>query len=925
MNALRKISKGVFVIPDDMQNFLKDVLDYLLAQKVYRPDQCSIILPGKRAGSYLKHLLKTQTDYQGFPPEILSIEEFVTKITGLKTLDQTNSLFRFYETYLALTPKEEQEDFKTFFGWAQTLLHDFNEIDRYVIPTQSFFAYLSDIKNIEHWSLSIPQSDIVSAYLKFWNKLPVYHQHFVENILKNGEAYQGLIYREATQQIDKYLNQTKNHLFFVGFNALNNAEQSIIQQVLARQRGDIFWDIAQSFLENKIHGAGKFIRRYREHWPFYAKEEQDFNWISSHFREEKNIEIIGIPQHIGQAKYVGNLLENADLTKTAVILGDENLLFPVLNSLPENVEKVNITMGLALDKTPTAALFETLFKIQAEENSGLYYKNVLAVISNPIVQKQLTKTAELIKKDILEKNRIYLGKEKLLEQTQGKNRRILEICFTVKPEHPTGFILDIIELTELLRSDDTQQNALENQYLYHFHKVFKKIHNLLEQYQIQIDFQAFQRIYKEILQTETLDFSGSPFDGLQIMGMLETRTLDYETIILTAVNEGILPGGKSSNSFIPHDLKVQYGLPTYREKDAVYTYHFYRLLQRAKNVYLLYNSETSGLNAGEKSRFITQLEVEKQPKHQLTHKLITPKIYATQSEEVQQIEKTDKVLEILQKRAEKGFSPSALTTYIRNPMDFYQRYVLGIFDEDEIEEIISPRTLGNIVHNTLEVFFKEKEGQFVTKEDLQQMIDRIEPEVRHQLKENYREANFEEGENLITFEIAKRFVYNFLKKEEKILKQSSLKILQIESDTFRRQVFIPKLNFPIYLAGKVDRVDEIDGQIRVVDYKTGNVSSTQLKVPDFELLIRDEKHQQAFQVLCYAYMLMDQSPYDEIQAGIISFRNLKSGFMPFTYKDDNHKDQQKIDKNSLDLFENYLKALIEEIFDPSIPFKEKED
>lgn len=908
-----------------MQNFLKDVLDHILHQKKYRPDQCILILPGKRAGSYLKHLLKTQTDYQGFPPEILSIEEFVTKITGLKTLDQTNSLFRFYETYLHLTPKAEQEDFKTFFGWAQTLLHDFNEIDRYLIPTQSFFAYLSDIKNIEHWSLSIPQSDIVAAYLKFWNKLPLYHEHFVENILKNGEAYQGLIYREATRQIESFLSELKQHIYFVGFNALNNAEQNIIQQVLNSQKGEIFWDIDQNFLENKIHAAGKFIRRYRETWPYYVKEEQEFNWVSSHFSEEKNIEIIGIPQNIGQAKYVGNLLEKVDLAKTAVILNDENLLFPVLNSLPENVEKVNITMGLALDKTPPAALFESLFKIQAEENNGLYYKNVLSVITNPIVQKQLKKTADLIKKDLLEKNRIYVGQEKILEQLQGKNRRILEICFTPQTENLPQFIIDLIELTRLLKSDEVEENALENQYLYHFHKVFKKIHNLLEQYRVKIDLQAFHRIYKEILQTETLDFSGSPFDGLQVMGMLETRTLDYENIILTSVNEGILPGGKTSNSFIPYDLKVQYGLPTYREKDAVYTYHFYRLLQRAKNIYLLYNSETSGLNAGEKSRFITQLEVEKQPKHQLSHKLITPKIYASQTEEIQQIEKTEQVLEILQKRAEKGFSPSALTTYIRNPMDFYRRYVLGIFDEDEIEEIISPRTLGNIVHNTLEVFYKKIEGKTVQSEDLKTMIQQIEPEVRAQFKENYREANYEEGENLIIFEIAKRFVYNFLKKEEKIIEQADLNILQIESDSFRQQIDIPHFNFPVFLTGKVDRVDELNGQIRVVDYKTGSVQPHQLKISDFELLVTDKKHQQAFQVLCYAYMLMNQTAYPQIQAGIISFRNLKSGFMPFTYQDDKKKDQQEIDKNILALFENHLKALIEEIFDPAIPFEEKED
>lgn len=918
MNALRTFSKGVFVIQTLMQNFLDRVLSYILDQDE-KLENCLLILPGKRAGSYLKHLLKTK-DYEGFVPEILSIEEFITQLTGLKTIDQTHSLFRFYETYLELTPKEEQEDFQTFYGWAQTLLHDFNEIDRYMIPTQSFFSYLSDIKNIEHWSLSQPQTDIVSAYLKFWNQLPDYHQHFVEKLLKHQEAYQGLIYRKATEKIEAFLNKNRKQLFFIGFNALNNAEQQIIQKALASKQAEIFWDIDKYFLENKIHEAAKFIRHYKESWDYYAQENNPFLWSSSHFTEEKEIEIIGIPKNIGQAKYAGKLLKKLDLTKTAVILNDENLLFPMLNSLPRNVEKANITMGLALDKTPPAALFETLFKIQSEENSGLYYKNVLSVIMHPIVHKKLGKLADEIKSDLLEKNRVYIGKEKLLEQAEGWQKRILEICFTHQTDQLLGFIQNLIELTELLRTEEDQINDLENQYLFQFNKVFKKIHNLLEKYQVGVDMLAFQRIYQEILQTETLDFSGSPFDGLQIMGMLETRTMDYENIILTSVNEGILPGGKSSNSFIPYDLKIQYGLPTYREKDAVYTYHFYRLLQRAKKVFLLYNSETSGMNSGEKSRFITQLEVERQIESQL----LSPKINPSQAEEITVIEKTPKVLEILKHRAERGFSPSALTTYIRNPLDFYKRYVLGIYDEDEIEEIISPRTLGNIVHNTLEVFYKDFEGKEIRVEDVQNMIKRIEGEVRNQLKENYREANFEEGENLIIFEIAKRYVYNFLKSEEKSLAENPIKILHIESDALKQKIEIPSLDFPIYITGQVDRVDEVDGQIRIIDYKTGLVEPGSLALKQPELLIEDEKYKQTFQVLSYASMLMDQKKYERVQAGIVCFRKLGHGFMRFNYKNENNETSFEIDKNILDLFGNSLEELIIEIFDPEIPFKEKE-
>jgi len=909
-----------------MNSFLKDVLLEFLNRENTALDQITFVLPSKRAGSYLKNILRSQTDYSGFVPEILSIEELASKITGLTALDHTHTLFRFYETYSKLTPKESKEDFDIFYGWAQTLVQDFNEIDRFLVPTDSLFNYLSEIKNIEHWSLAQPQTKLIKNYLNFWNNLSKYHSHFVEDLLQKKEAYQGLNFRQAANQIEDYLNQHNNHLVFIGFNALNKAEQKIIQKVLSKNRGEVFWDIDTYFLENEIHQAGRFIRNYKNTWKTYTSQNHSFNRATNSYQNSKKIEIIGIPKNIGQAKYAGTILENIDLQNTAVILNDEGLLFPLLNSLPEKADKVNITMGLALSKTPPYSLFKTIFKIQQDSSDAIYFKNVLDILTHPVIKRVMKDEASGIREEIVSKNIVYLNPKDLIEKASDQHKELFEICFSNFKNQIPDFLTSLIRLTELLRPQDAQRWTLETQYLYHFYKVFIKIYNLLKKHNPLTSIKSFERIYQDVLQTEVLDFSGSPFDGLQIMGMLESRVLDFKNIILTSVNEGILPGGKSVQSFIPYDLKRQYGLPTYSEKDAVYTYHFYRLLQRAENIYLLYNSETAGTTSKEKSRFITQIEVDNLDAHIISQKLIQPKTNPHQKKEEIGIPKTPEILEILKKQAKKGFSPSALTTYIRNPLDFYKRYVLGIGEKEEVEETIAATTLGTVVHDTLEAFYKPLEGKEVSRNEIENMIEQIDSEVEKQFFRNYSELPLKSGKNLIIFEVAKRFVYNFLRYEQRQLKRNPLKILHIENDILKQEIPIPELDFPVSIRGKVDRVDQFGEQVRIIDYKTGKVEKRNLSLEEPELLIEDVQYNQAFQILCYTSMLQQKRDLQNIQAGIISFRNLKEGFLPFNYKDEaTGKDSRQIDEKVLDLFHQELKNLIKEIFDPTIDFKEKEN
>ncbi|WP_121667259.1 PD-(D/E)XK nuclease family protein [Mesonia aquimarina] len=904
-------------------SFIKEVLVDVLSQPTTPIDQITFILPSKRAGGFLKHQLKALVEQTTFSPKVLSIEDFIIEVTQLKSLDNTNSLFQFYETYTSLTPTEEKEEFDTFYAWAQTLIYDFNEIDRYLISPQDFFSYLSQIQDINHWSVQQEQTELIKNYLKFWHKLPEYYQHFTKQLLQENKAYQGLIYRKAAEKIEEYLEDHEGRFIFIGFNALNNAEQKIIQTVLEQKKGSVFWDIDSTFFEDSMHDAGLFMRDYKKNWSVFSEQDHDFKWLTNHYKAQKEIDIYGVPKHIGQAKQVGSLLKKLskeELSKTALVLNDEALLLPILNSLPSNVDQVNITMGLPLGETPLASLFESLFKIQEETSDLYYYKPVLEILNHPFMVQKLGETSVVIQQKIAEENLVFISLEKILNLAAREHAALLSYCFTYYKQDVEKFLEALTQITTLLQYEQPSQFPLETEYLFHFNKLFKKLQNLLAQHNPIKNCQALYRIYKDSLGTESLDFSGSPFEGLQLMGMLETRVLDYERIIVCSVNEGLLPAGKSNNSFIPYDLKKAYNLPTYKEKDAVYAYHFYRLLQRANHTHLLYNNDQTGFQAGEPSRFITQLKIEKQPAHQLNFHHINPSVQSTKIE-LKEIKKTPEILDKLKKLAEHGFSPSALSTYIRNPLDFYKKYVLGIREADEVEESVAANTLGTVVHDTLEYFYKTFEGKKIGETDLKKMKASVAEQVHKEFQKTYKQAPISHGKNLLVFEIAKRYVTNFLQEELQLIQQHELQIVQVENK-LKALFRVEALDFPIYISGKVDRVDLLDETLRIIDYKTGKVEQTDLNVKDWEELTQEYKFSKAFQVLCYAYMIHQETPINKAQAGIISFKNLKKSYLKFTDYED--QKNQLIDEKILLKFRQQLERLLIEIFDPAIPFTEKE-
>jgi len=740
-----------------------------------------------------------------------------------------------------------------------------------------------------------------------------------------------MIYREAVKKIDSFSKAITNKKFlFAGFNALNAAEEKIVQQLLHSDQAMIYWDVDEVFLNDPSHEASLFVRRFKQQWSYY--KSNPFQWIGDDFSKPKNIQIIGTPKSIGQAKIVGSLIEEQilsnpefNINKTAIVLGEESILIPILYSLPASVENLNITMGYSSKNNPVQVLIAKLFKLHTTASSRsqyvFYYKDLLDLLTHPLAEPYIN-AQDLIQR-INQQNYTFITHRKVLE-IHGQQNELLKLLLEPWNNDVIKVLQTISTLLETIKNNlanESQEEKITKAFVYAIFKTINKLINYASQYPHINSLDTLHSIYKQIIDLAEVSFEGEPLNGLQIMGVLESRVLDFDTVIITSMNEGKFPAGKSQNSFIPYDVKREFGLPTFKEKDAIYTYHFYHLLQRAKNVYLLYNTESDGIDAGEKSRFLTQLEIEKQPNHQLTHEIYNA-ILPELAHDRRIISKSDAVMVRLREIAAKGFSPSALTSYIRNPIDFYFQKILHIREIEEVEENIALNTLGTIIHETLRVLYEPFVGKFINENDILSGLNLLDQEVLNQFKLVYKEGEIKKGRNLLAFEVAKRHVYNFLQMELESLKNGDvLKIIALEQ-TYERLLEHPNLPFPVLIKGNVDRIEERNGHVRIIDYKTGKVEKRSVTLKTWDGLTEDLKNDKIIQVLAYAYMYQEKAQGKPIEVGIISFKNMKSGFLPFAFKEDKEA-VSVIDNQILSDFTEQIVLLLREILNPDTPFEEK--
>ncbi|MBT8188293.1 MAG: PD-(D/E)XK nuclease family protein, partial [Croceitalea sp.] len=769
-----------------MQHFLKQVVDTTF-QYHQEFKNLVFIVPSIRASSYLRKYISEQLEQPILGPRILSIEEFITELSQLKPLSKPQLLFKLFEVYQKSDLKEK-DDFQDFNKWAYTLLSDFDEIDRYLIEPKKIFDYLTAVKKLKEWGVDKNPTALISDYLKFTaNLFNLYLELQTDLSLKN-ESYQGMRYKCALDHLESYIErpQKVKHIF-VGFNALNTAESRLIQIFLKNGTAEIYWDLDEYFLNDPLHEAGYYLRQHLKNWPFLQKNRPQ--GLSQYFLTSKTIEITGIPKNTSQAKYISTLLHQIYSQQKAekpiaLVLADESLLPAVINSIPQNVPSYNITMGLPLTQTLSASFFELLYAFYTTKTeTGWYYANVLKLLTHSFTIKLLDQdhrgSAQKLVTEIREKNLAIIESDDILNILPFANE-IVPLLFAKEPIDTKDFILTSKRFIINIKNELNKENSgIEMEALNTYYQLFETLSQYLGEHQFLKELSSIKYLLKELVALETLNFKGDPFKGLQIMGMLESRVLDFETVIITSVNEGILPAGKSHNSFIPYDVKKEFGMPTFKDKDAVYTYHFYRLLQRAKNIFITYNTEVDALEGGEKSRFISQLLTDENMAQFIKHKIATPQIPISVKQQ-KQIEKTPSLLKDLKDKAQKGFSPTSLSNYIKNPYDFYKKNILNIEESQRVEETMAYNTFGTIIHDTLEVLYAPLVGKIVTPKMFEALRDSVDIIVRNQFAKSYSNTDITKGQNLIVFRVIIKYIQNLLDFEIQQAANHTLKIIGLE-------------------------------------------------------------------------------------------------------------------------------------------------
>jgi ATP-dependent helicase/nuclease subunit B len=657
------------------------------------------------------------------------------------------------------------------------------------------------------------------------------------------------------------------------------------------------------------------------------------------------------------------MLNEKPAESTAVVMMDEQLLLPVLNSLPHTVKDLNITMGLPLRQTQVYDLLDTIFRMhentsrfEKQESSGaekFYYRDILKVLQHPYASRMAgtilkgnTFILEELISDVRSGNRVFLGKEELIRSGTGifsGSLSFLEPVFD-SWQDPDRIIECLRKVIANLRdgfitgNDEKESRSvkIEVEFLYAFSRIIYRLSTLIEKYDAIKSLKVFHSLFNQLAGFTSLPFYGEPLRGLQMMGMLETRTLDFDNLILLSVNEDLIPSGKTNQSFIPFDIRRHFRLPTYQHKNAIYAYHFYRLIQRAKQVYMLYNTESDEMGGGEKSRFITQIlqELRKyNPAITIEEEiLVTSPLKASFVPEIV-IPKNGEVAEMLRKKAETGFSPTSLNNYIQCTLKFYLQDLLGIREEKEVEETIDSQVLGLAIHETLEKLYQPFREVVLTEDAIGQMLPVYLSTLDKAFQKKFKGSDVAYGKNLLLVKVAGILLRKFLEKEKEFLAEfrdegRALIVSFLEKPVSSKiNIAAGDTSLEVKIKGFIDRIDKIGEEWRIIDYKTGSVTASSLAFDDWNNLRVDSDLAKSLQL--YMYALLFRKGRNEksvkVRAGILSLKNLNEGFMQVPSLVSTEKNDTLIRDDDLTAFEGILKDILAEVYDLSLPFRQTED
>lgn len=947
-----------------MKSFLQQAAEYIYTKYPENISQICIVLPTRRASVYFKNAL-AQIAVEGiWSPEVSSMEDFICRLARVEVLEPIHLQLNLYDILQELDPNI---DFDQFITWAGTLLEDFSRMDQEMADTAQLFEYLSQAKALERWDphrAGFQLSPLIDKYFKLWENLQETYHRLRHKLQEEKQAYTGLAYRLVAENVNDILKKTNCHQFiFIGLNALSKSEEVIIRTLLKNQKAEVLFDSDDFYMnEPAANRAGHFLQKYKKTWRL-----PDWKWQQNLLlTDTKEINAIGVANASMQGKIAGQLLQQIrrqdPTAKVAIVLPDETMLLPVLHSISEDIPDYNVTMGLTFKGTPLYNLIDLLFEmhltgvVQPQESgykvNKYHHLTVTKLLSHPFIrryeqyvnttvekeeqQNLVTKAAQ----EIIRKNRVLLSAKELIELGQEQP---LFISLFKTWRNCDDIIAAFYDLIDLLKSvyQHQQENPIETEYLYIFYTLVKRLDTIFDCRQQKISVRSFKKFLYENISHTRLPFSGEPISDIQVMGFLETRALDFENLIILSVNENVLPQPKKHKSLMPYDVLRTFGLPTYAEQESVTSYHFYRLLQRAKKVNLLYVLPSDTYGSSEKSRFILQLQHGLVPANpNITFRSLTAVVEQSISKTYEPdiiIQKNGQVLASLKKALQKGLYPSHLNMYINCSLQYYFYKIAGIRETTEIEEQIGADQFGNIVHKVLEDYFKPflEKNLLVTADDIELMLHNLPKKVKQSFQDGALGNLPEQGMNLLLYKIATQVLENYLKQQQ-TAQEMPLRILKLE------QVMETLLEVPVNgeiiqvkIAGKADRIDQSGSTIRVIDYKTGMVRAGDLKISPEDMethFLTNRKYDKVRQLWLYRYLMAKQLQAEgkledllfppRIEAGIISFRNLNAGVLtaelPLTEDKDNLK-------SFIFASEKYLHEFVQNMLDPTQPIHKTND
>lgn len=944
---------------------------YQIAKKVYENhkkelgDIC-IVFPNKRAGLFFSKYLSELTEKPLWSPVFMTIRELMQEFSGLQLADPLHLIFKLYRIFRK--EKKTEESFDEFYHWGEMLLNDFDEVDKYLVSAKDLFRNLSDLKEMDDkftaldeeqikvikkfWKWFGPEKKSVQKeeFISLWEVLYRIYSKFREEIFTEGVAYEGMMYRQVAGLINKNdnLRLKFSRYIIVGFNALSKSEKELFQYLQNSGRAEFYWDrdLYYSGKGKEYQEAGVFVSENMENFP---SSELDLSFNS--ILEEKNIEFIGVPSETGQAKIINHLLPGSigDLEqldyRTAIVLPDENLLMPVIYSLPEEIKDINITMGYPVKQTPVFGLVCNLIELQrslkvnSKESPAFYFKTVLPVLSSDYIKNIAAEETNKIINDINSQNIIYWSPGKEIE-----NELLKKIFSPVENINElSDYLIEIIEYFHKKGPDEIEEEnlltTLEKEYIFKVYTAIKRLKDVItEAKDIRLSIDIYYRLLKRYMRDMKIPFSGEPLRGLQVMGILETRTLDFENIFILSMNEGIFPKSQPRYSFIPFNLRKGFGLPTIEHQDSIYAYYFYRLIQRARNVFLIYNLSQEGLKTNEMSRYLTQLKYDEEIK--VKEKVLGYKINIGIRKPIS-ILKSGKTMKLLSEyivrnhNAKNCLSPTGLNTYLDCPLKFYFRYVAKIKEQEEVTEEIDPMIFGSLLHNAVNLLYKSHINKDVEMEDIEGLLGSRE-KITNFVNQSFNKILFEgkkavtenfvlSGKNIVIRDVLLNYVIKLLNADRKY---SPFRIMGLE-EFYKLDipVTINNSNEKIRLGGTIDRIDMVDNSIRVIDYKTGATKNSVKSLDELFARGKENRERAILQTFIYSLMVKEQNQNKHVEPGIYSVRDIQNDDFDYhIYIGDKNRNEDAVNDISAHKSEIncLLGDLIAEIFDPETPFAQVE-